>query len=531
MFKYIKDLLSKVRDKSTGKGNQDEIKTVKKVNIEANISKNLNKNLKLFRTIFYDCSDVVFKEFKIGTEREINAALVYVDGLVDRQAIHNEVLRPLMYLTRFDEYTSKAVSVELLKSTDLAIGEVKEKKKLEEIVELILSGETALIIDGINTALLLNTRGWENRGIEEPQTETLSRGPKDGFTETLRFNTALLRRKIKHPGLKIKMMNIGERTNTDVAIVFMEEIAKKEIVDEVINRLKTIKIDGILESGYIEEYIEDNPYSPFPQVDITERPDKTAAALLEGRIAIIVDGTPVVAIVPATLISFYQSPEDYYERVIFGSSIRFLRLLGFIIATSLPALYVAFLSFHFQLIPIQLVETLAEGRVEVPFPPAIEALLMEVLIDLLREANLRLPGALGQSIGVVGAIVIGQAAVQAKLASPAMVIIVSITAIGSYIVPRFSTSYSIRFLRYPMIFFAATLGAFGIAVVWLWIIIHLCALESFGNPYLSPLAPFRLKDMKDTLLRFPLWAMRKRPSVPESEDKNRQDIVKGRHRR
>ncbi|EOC99783.1 spore germination protein [Caldisalinibacter kiritimatiensis] len=525
MFNRFKNIISDLKHNVS---NEDKMKTAKKVNIEENIKRRLKHNLKLFRSIFHDCSDVVFKEFKIGSEREINAAIIYVDGLIDREIIHTEILKPLMYLTRLDEYNSTNISIEFLKNTDLAIGEIKEKKKLEEIVALILSGETALLIDGIDKALLLNSRGWENRQIEEPQSESVSRGPKDGFTETLRFNTALIRRKIKHPDLKVKMMNIGERTNTDVAIVYMEEIAKKEVVEEVLSRLKTIKIDGIFESGYIEEFIEDNPYSPFPQVEITERTDKASAALLEGRVAIIVDGTPVVSLVPAIMVNFYQTPEDYYEKPLFASALRLLRVLGFLVATSLPSLYVAFLSFHFQLIPIKLVETLAEGRVKVPFPPFVEALLMEILIDLLREANLRLPGTLGQSIGVVGAIVIGQAAVSANLASPAMVIIVSITAIGAYVIPRFSTSYSIRFLRYPMIFFAATLGIFGIAVVWLWILIHLCALESFGNPYLSPFTPLKIRDLKDTVIRAPLWAMRKRPTSPDSEDKNRQDLQKGR---
>lgn len=528
MFNRIRKVLSGLKNNVT---NSDEIKAPKKVNIEANISNNLDKNLKTFRAVFYECSDVVFKEFKIGEERSINAAIVYVDGLADRKVIHNEILKPLMYITRLDEYSAKKISQELLESTDLTIGEVKEKKKIEEIVSYILAGEVALLIDGIGKALLLNARGWETRAIEEPSAEAVSRGPKEGFVETLRHNTVMIRRKIKHPGLKIKTMKIGERTNTDVAVVFMEEIAKKEVVDEVIKRLKTIKTDGIFESGYIEEFIEDNPYSPFPQLEVTERPDKTAAALLEGRVAIIVDGSPIVSLVPAVFINFYHSPEDYYERPIFGSTIRFLRILGVLIATSLPAFYVAFVSFHFQLIPIKLVKTIAEGRAEVPFPPVIEALVMEIIIDLLREANLRLPGTLGQSIGIVGAIVLGQAAVQAKLATPAMVIVISITAIGAYVIPRFSTSYSIRFLRYPMLFAAGTLGIFGIAAVWLWIIIHLCALESFGNPYFAPFTPLKLRDLKDSMIRVPLWAMRKRPTTPEPTDEERQDMEKGRFNR
>lgn len=477
-----------------------------------NLDVSLEENLKLFEDIFYECSDVTFKKFKIGTEG-IDAVLINIDGLIDKRQVHQEILKPLMYLTKFDNDKKKDISLDILNKTNLNVGEVSESKDLNNLLDGILSGESLLLIDGHNKGILIDTRGWKIRNIEEPESESVNRGPREGFTETLRLNTAMVRRKIKHPDLKIKMMKVGDKSNTDISIMFINGLARKEMVDEVIKRLKSIETDAILESGNIEEYFEDNKYSPFPQIEITERPDIVASALIGGRIAICVDGTPVNIVVPTTIINLLQSPEDYYERPLYASIVRLLRVLGLVIATTLPSLYVALLTFHAHLIPTNLVKILAQGRSGVPFPAFIEALLMQIIVELLREANLRLPGNLGQTIGVVGAIVLGQAAVQAKLASPAMVIVVAITAIGSYVIPRYSSTYPIRLVGYPMIFFASILGIFGIVVVWLWLIIHACSLESLGYPYFSPLSPYQPGEARDSLLRLPLWLMGKKKST------------------
>ncbi|MBZ4664759.1 spore germination protein [Mahella sp.] len=483
----------------------------------------LEDNISLFATLFSDCSDVIFRRFQIGKDNPLPAAIIYVDGLANRQSVDLEIMEPLMYFTRIDQKNAMSnIDIEIIKQLNITVGEIKEDQNVMNIVNAILSGDTAMFIDNFPVALILNSRGWENRGVQEPTTENVIRGPKEGFTETVRFNTALIRRRIKDPKLKMKGFKLGKRTKTDVVIAYMDDIVNETLLQEIEKRLNTIDTDAVFESGYIEQFIEDSPFSPFPQMQTTERPDKVAGNLLEGRVAILVDGTPVALIAPATFAQLYQSPEDYYERAIFGTAVRLIRLMGLFLATSLPSFYVAVLTYHHEMIPTQLVLALARSRMGVPFPAILEALLMEGVIEILREATTRLPGTIGQTIGIIGTLVIGQAAVAAKLVSPAMIIIVSITAIGAYITPNYSTTYSIRFIRFPLMIAAAFFGVFGIAAMWLFIIIHLAGLESFGIPYLAPVAPFKLSDIKDTIVRFPLWAMKKRPMIPENRNLIRQ---------
>lgn len=480
-------------------------------------------NLCRLKTVFKDCSDVVFRELDVQMDHTVHATLIYLDGMVDRVTLHDNILKSLMHIEKIDypKELSSAHRLSRLKNIDLLVGEVKEEKYMYALVNSVLSGDVLFLMEGVDQALIINGRGWDSRSVGEPNTESVIRGPREGFVENLRTNTTLVRRRLKDPNLKIKMVKLGKKTNTDIAIMYLQGVAKDEILKEVEKRLNTANLDGIFESGYIEEFIEDNPYSPFPQVVITERPDRVAGNLLEGRIAIFVDGSPFVSIVPATIAQFYQSPEDYYERAIFGSAVRIVRIISFLVATTATSLYVALVAFHQHLIPGEIVLSVAQARTGVPFPTIMEALFMELVIELVREASIRLPGSIGQVIGIVGALVIGQSAVDAKLASPILVIIVAITAISSYIVPQFSTSYSVRFVRFPMILAAGTFGAYGIAMVSIWLLIHLCTLESFGEPYLAGIAPFHLQDLKDIIVRVPLWMMGKRPTTPETEDVDR----------
>ncbi|MCK4257620.1 MAG: spore germination protein [Halanaerobiales bacterium] len=496
---------------------------------ESCLTKDYEDNLDRVKKVFEECSDIVFREIELQMDKLVKSTLIYLDGMVDRMTLHNHILQSMMKIEKKDypNELSPIHRMNRLKNVDLFVGEVKEEQDLYKLINGILSGEVIFLMEGCDHALIINGRGWQARGIQEPDTESVIRGPREGFVETLRFNTTLIRRKIKDPNLKLKMVQLGKKTNTDVAIMYIQGIAKDELVQEVEKRLKTVNLDGVFESGYIEEFIEDNPYSPFPQVVITERPDRVAGNLLEGRVAIVVDGTPMVSIVPGTIAQFYQTPEDYYERAMFGSAVRIVRLFSFVIATTLTSLYVALVAFHSYLIPSEIVLSVAESRMGVPFPTLMEALFMELVIELVREASIRLPGSIGQVIGIVGALVIGQAAVEAKLASPILIIIIAISAVSSYIVPQFSTSYSLRFIRFPMIFAAGTFGAFGIALVWGFLLIHLCSLESFGEPYLAGIAPFRFNDLKDTIFRFPLWLMKTRASTPESEDVDRMLGEKG----
>lgn len=486
---------------------------------ESSMTDKYAENLERLKIIFQDCADVVYREIQLQMDEVVKATLVYLDGMVDKVTVHESILKPLLNLQSNDYPKELSSNHRLLrlKNIDLLVGELKENRDMYTLVNSVLSGDVLLIMEGCDKALIVNARGWPSRGPSEPVAESVIRGPRDGFTENLRTNTTLIRRKIKDPNIKIKSIKLGKKTNTDVAIVWLAGVAKPDLIEEVEKRLLTTNLDGVFESGYIEEFIEDNPYSPFPQVMITERPDRVAGNLLEGRVAIIVDGTPIVSVVPATIVQFYQSPEDYYERAIFGSAVRIVRLISFIIATTATSLYVALVSYHPHLIPSEIVLSVAKSRMGVPFPTIIEALFMELVIEMIREASIRLPNSIGQIIGIVGALVIGQSAVQAKLASPILVIIVAITAISSYIVPHFSTSYSVRFMRFPMIIAAGTFGAFGIAMVTIWLLIHLCTLESFGEPYLAGLAPIRFRDLKDIIFRVPLWMMGTRPNTSKND--------------
>lgn len=482
---------------------------------EIPISKRLEENIGRIRDILGESDDLVVREFSIGAKGELDAALLYIDGLTDSKVINDFILKSLMFDTRSEDpnvAVRESHIHEKYTRFALTISEIACVENLKEALRGLLAGDGILLIKGSTTAILPNIKGWEKRGVEEPNTEHLVRGPRDGFTETLRVNTAQIRRRLQDPDLRIKNLTVGKRTNTNIALVYIEGIADPSVVEEVERRIQEIDIDGALESGYIEQFIEDNHWSPFPQIQNTERPDKATSNILEGKIVIIVDGTPFALIAPAIFNQFYQSPEDYYERFLIATLIRFIRMASMIIALLLPSIYIAFTSFHPEMIPSKLVIAMAAGRSTVPFPSIIEALLMEATMEILREASVRLPGPIGPTIGIVGALVVGDAAVSAGIVSPIMVIVVALTTIGSFASPSYSAAIALRMLRFPIMMIASIFGLYGIMLAIILIVIHLCSLKSFGVPYLTPFSPRRFTDMKDSMIRVPLYWMKKRPS-------------------
>lgn len=490
------------------------------------LSANLEENINTLKDIFNNCSDVVFREFFIGAKAPVKGLMVFVDGLTNKDTTNEALMKSLMY-----DLPNLPVAAEINKDTAFKIirerlfpfAETDDSGDMLEVVSRILTGEVAFLIDGSVRALIPGVKGWEHRPVSEPETETVVRGPKEGFTESLRTNTVLIRRRIKSTRLKTENMQIGALTKTDVTIVWIEGIADIAIVQEVRKRLGQIKTDSILESGYIEEFIGDAPLSVFPMVTYTERPDKVAGSLLEGRVAIITDTTPMVLIVPVMFTDFLMSTEDYYVKYFYASFLRLLRVATLNIALLLPAFYVAIVTYHQELLPTPLLISIAAAREGVPFPAFVEALIMEATFEVLREAGVRLPRPIGQAVSIVGALVIGEAAVSAGLVSPAMVIVVSLTAISSFTFPVYSGSIVIRLLRFPVMAAAAALGLFGIMVALLAILIHLCSLRSFGVPYLSPLAPTSWRDLKDVFVRAPWWKMFTRPRVIGYMEPARQD--------
>lgn len=488
------------------------------------LSLNLQANEDRIREIFGNSADLVIRHVRVGVNPEIEALIVHLDGMVDKSLLSESVVKPVTmgYAMPEGKLPSDQEVYRSIKEQLIAVTDVREVTPMEKVVGHIAKGDCIVIIQGIPRSLVCSTRGWSERSIEEPTSEAAVRGPREGFIENLRVNTSLLRRMIADPHLWIEEIEVGEVTKTDVAIAYIKGIANDKIVEEVKNRLCSIKTDGILETGYIEEFIEDAPLSPFPTILRTERPDKAAAALLEGRVAILMAGTPFVLLVPVTFTTFLTAAEDYYERYFIGTFLRLLRLVGFFIALAMPSLYVAITTFHQEMLPTPLILNIAAQREGVPFPAVVEALIMEISFELLREAGVRLPRVIGPAISIVGALVLGEAAVRAGLVSSAMVIIVSSTAIASFVNPVFSLAVGIRLLRFPMILLAASLGLFGIIIGMSSILIHLAALRSFGVPYLEPLGPVVFSDLKDAFVRAPWWAMRSRPRLVGKKELIRQ---------
>ncbi|ACT02742.1 spore germination protein [Paenibacillus sp. JDR-2] len=478
------------------------------------LSTKLSINEKMVREAFQQCSDIIFRS--ISSNPEI--LIVYADGLIDNKTLDNMVLAPLLY-------EEAPISGQMIQDKLIAVSQIKTVSTLGEITDGILKANIVLLADGENKALAADLKGFEKRSIEEPAAEISVRGPRDGFTETLRTNTSLIRRRIRSPQLKMESVTIGEVSQTDVVIVYIDGIVSNTILKEVRSRIDRIVMDGVLESGFIEEFIEDAPWSPFPQIQNTERPDIVCASLLEGKVAVIVDNTPFVLIAPMTFWTGLQAVEDYYERSIYTTFIRFVRYSLFNIALLLPSLYVALSTFHQQLIPTNLLISIANSREGVPFPTFVEALLMEFMFEGLREAGIRMPKAVGSAVSIVGALVIGQAAVQAGIVSAPVVIVVATTGIASFAIPRYNFGTAYRLLRFPMLILAGMLGLYGIISGLFLLMIHLLGLRSFGVPYLSPVIPKLPQSLRDVFIRAPRWSMTRRPALIAGANKTR--IPKG----
>lgn len=469
------------------------------------ILRDFQANISRIKEEVGNSTDINIREFKFGAHK---GALVYVDGLANVIAIADFILETIMETKVPDEPVD---IFQFMLDKTMALGSVKTIENWNQVYDALFSGDTVIFLQGCNKAISGETKGWERRAITEPSTQLSIRGPKDSFTETLRTNTALIRRRIKSPNLRVDSMKIGTISQTDIAIMYIQGIANEKIVGEVKERLNRIDLDAILGSGYIEQLIEDQTWTTFPTTYHSERPDVVTSHLLEGRVALVVDGTPFAVTVPAVFIQFFQAPDDYYSRFDISTGIRMLRILAFIIAVIGPSVYIAATTFHQEMIPTTMAIAIASQRENVPFPAFVEALIMEVTFEILREAGLRLPRAVGQAVSIVGALVIGQAAVQAGFVSPVMVIVVSITAIANFSTPVFAMAIAARLIRFVLMGLATMLGFYGIMLGLIFMSIHLCSLRSFGIPYMMPLAPFNIHNQQDAFVRFPIWAMKNRP--------------------
>jgi len=514
------------KNKAEDKRNKDEPNNLYMHTLEAlrrekePLAAELQQNKSRLQHIFDGCSDIVFRPFLL--QPNLQALLIYTEGIVESKDINDHVLHPLMHLFQAQDSNG---SPEMLDTRWISLSQGKSTDLIGEVVYGVLTANVIVLVDGYAEAGMYSVKGGTRRGVEEPTTESVVRGPREGFTENVRVNTALLRFKIKTPDLKTIDFTKGDRTQTTLVLSYIEGIIDPDVVKEATKRLEGIQIDAILESGYIEELIEDNPYSPFPQLQYTERPDTVAAQLLEGRFAIFVDGTPFVLIAPVTVWQMLQASEDYYERYLISNLLRWLRLVFLFLALFLPGLYIAVITYHQDMLPTTLILSIAAARESIPFPAIVEVLIMELSFEALREAGIRLPKTVGQTVSILGALVIGQAAVEAGIVSAPMVIIVAVTGVASFTIPRFNLAISVRLLRFPIIFLAATFGLFGMIIGSVWLLAHLCHLRSFGVPYLSGVAPYQKGEMKDIFIRQPWWKMVFRPdSITGFHRKNRKRL-------
>lgn len=466
--------------------------------------------------------DLMTRELRLGGQV---VELAFIDGLVDRSTIQDAIITRLQEeIVRRQKQSLPpwgGVSLEEAEASMIGTSRLGRSNDLDQITKSLLEGGTLIAANNWDQALLASTEGWEKRDISEPDTEPVVRGSREGFTENLRTNTALLRRRLRSRDLILERMRVGTVTNTPVTIMYLKGIVNQGVLAEVKQRLSRVEMDAVLESGYLEEWIEDDPFSPFPQVQYTERPDKAAASLLEGKVAIMTDNTPMVLIVPTTINSLMQSPDDYSERSWLSLPVRLVRYAGLIFTLLLPATYVALVSFHIELIPTPLMLSLIRQRETVPYPAVVEALGMELVLQVLIEAGLRLPRPIGSAVTIVGAIVIGDAAVSAGLVSATMVITASLTALASFTIPAYNLGATVRWLGVLMILPASILGLPGMLFGILALLIHMSNLRSFGTPYLAPLAPMIWVENEDMLWRAYYWKHAYRPTHLTSQDARR----------
>ncbi len=493
---------------------KDETASQSQQQEEKKLVSSLESNILEIKNSLGNSSDLVIRVIHIGAENNIKIGVLYTDGMINTAALQDLLDSLINKIKPSDIVPTDSTSlVSDIRKNAVTVGEVEEIKDFNTLITNILSGHAALLIENEPQAISVSIPGLEKRGVEEPQSATLIKGPRDGFTETLGTNTSLLRRRIRSSNLWLESKEIGRVTKTRVIIAYIKGLASEDIVKEVHHRLDKINIDAILETGNVEELIQDETYTPFPTIFSTERPDAVAGKLLEGRVAILVDGSPFVIVVPSLMVEFFQASEDYYQRADIATFLRFLRFFCFFIALLAPSLYIAVLTYHQEMLPTTLLVSIAAQREGIPFPAFFEALLMELTFEILREAGVRMPRAVGQAMSIVGALVLGQAAVQAGIVSNAMVIVVSMTAIANFCIPAINLAISIRLIRFVMMCLAAVFGLIGVMFGIVLLCIHLCTLRSFGVPYTSPFAPFILQDQKDTLFRFPLWSMFSRPRL------------------
>ncbi|MCA1054240.1 spore germination protein [Rossellomorea aquimaris] len=450
-------------------------------------SKTMEENIEAIKSAVYDTEDLKMRDLIF---LNTSYKLIYMNSLVDKKGLEQNMIAPLL------ECKSETVPEAVIKNA-----EYSRTSDLEVVVNGLLEGSCVLLTEGEPTVLTMPVAGSADRAIQEPENEHTITGSHDGFIENIEKNILLIRRRVKNPSIRIKNYTLGTKTKTKVAILYLDELVEHGPLEVLFQRMDNIDVAELQSTGELEELIEDDSFSLFPQMMNTERPDRAASYLVEGKSIILVDGNPNVLISPITFFSFYQSPDDYNSRWLVGSFFRLIRIFSFLVALCLPAIYIAVVSFHSEVLPLWILYAIRVQIAYVPLPPLYEAIAMQLALELLKEAAIRLPSPIAQTVGIVGGLVIGSAVVEAGFVSNTMIVVIALTAIASFVAPVNKMGTGARLMAFPIMLAANTFGFVGIVLSLTVLLIHLCRLESFGKPYLEPVAPLRIRGLKDSLIK------------------------------
>lgn len=483
------------------------------------ISTDLQLNIDRYQRLFADCADIKMRRMALGQNKSRECFIAYIEVSVSNMLLETTALgRALAHLSEAPDEEVNSV----LDKNAMGISDVTPFLYVEDAAQGMLTGDAILFVDGYDKALKIADKGYPGAAIKEPDSEKSIRGSREGFTDSIKMNTALIRKRLRSTRVRVKELEQGVRSHTKVDMVYMQDLANPMVLEEIQKRLEAYEIDGVLDSGVIEQLAERKWYSPFPQFQTTQRPDRAALAVMEGRVVVLSDNSPVALILPTDFNSFIKTSDDYYNRFEEATFARILRYFAVFFSMALPGLYLAVTNFHTQILPTPLLLSFWEARIGVPFPAALEVILMELSFELLREAGVRLPGAMGNTIGIVGGLIIGQAAVDANIVSPIVVIVVAFTALCSFSIPNEEFAFSFRILKFFLIIMSAWLGFFGLLVGLLVILIHLSRLKSFGIPYLMPFVGADLsgyEDERDSIWRAPFRRLTRRPIYANEKER------------
>lgn len=460
------------------------------------------------------------REIFIPSLKEIGFIL-YIEGTADTASIEVDILRPLLIQSEHDlPFQDEASAVGILQHI-LFASKTKILSTFQEIIEALLNGSTVILAGQDAQAISIDTKKFAGRQVSPPTVENTIRGPKEAFIESVDANHSLIRKQLYDQDLICEVITIGERSARNVLVLYIKDVANPKLVQNVKQRISEIQVDSILQLSILEQHIEDRSYSILPSVLLTERPDRACAFLLEGHVALLMDSSPQALIAPVTFWSLFQTGEEIYLRWPYGNFLRVIRLIALFIAIFTPALYIAISVFHAEMLPTDLMLAIAATRERVPFSSFVEVLFMEITFEILREAGVRIPMVIGPTVGIVGALILGQAAVDANIVSPILLIIVSITGLASFAMPDSSLNFIVRILRFTTLFPAVLMGFYGIALFFTFVLAYAVHFTSFGVPFLSPLSPY-FRSSKDMLVRPPAWKLWLRPLNLKPQDKRRQ---------